>query len=148
MDNLIRCQHYHDRDPLKLSQTGLYRIIFDIVMAVCRVDLAFMKTLTSPRTTQNHSRVVNQLYGCDLTYVFSSNFLFLISSKLAFIQNNHIDAIDFHHTQDMSSRPLFRFSPPGSVLTAFELPEHVGPGDPNLLAAIGCLSQFPRLLER
>lgn len=48
----------------------------------------------------------------------------------------------------MSSRPLFRLSLPGSVLTAHELPDSVGPGDPNLLAAIGCLSQFPRLLER
>lgn len=50
--------------------------------------------------------------------------------------------------QDMSSRPQFRLSMPGSLLTTRELPEPVGPGDPNLLAAIGCLSQFPRLLER
>lgn len=48
----------------------------------------------------------------------------------------------------MSTRPQFRLSPAGSVLTSRELPEPVGPGDPNLLAAIGCLSQFPRLLER
>lgn len=51
-------------------------------------------------------------------------------------------------SQDMSSRPQFRLSLPGSVLTTRELPEPVSPGDPNLLAAIGCLSQFPRLLER
>lgn len=48
----------------------------------------------------------------------------------------------------MSTRPQFRLSTSGSVLTSRELPEPVGPGDPNLLAAIGCLSQFPRLLER
>lgn len=48
----------------------------------------------------------------------------------------------------MSTRPQFRLSLSGSVLTSRELPEPVGPGDPNLMAAIGCLSQFPRLLER
>ncbi len=48
----------------------------------------------------------------------------------------------------MSTRPQFRVSPSGSVLTSRELPEPVGPGDPSLLAAIGCLSQFPKLLER
>lgn len=49
----------------------------------------------------------------------------------------------------MSSRPQFRLSVAGSVLTSRELPEPASPtGDPNLLAAIGCLSQFPRLLER
>lgn len=48
----------------------------------------------------------------------------------------------------MSSRPLFRLSLPGSVLISQELPDPVGPGDPNLMAAIGCLSQFPRLFER
>lgn len=50
--------------------------------------------------------------------------------------------------QDMSTRPQFRVSASGSVLTSRELPEPVGPGDPSLLAAIGCLSQFPKLLER
>lgn len=50
--------------------------------------------------------------------------------------------------QDMCSRPQFRISATGSPLTTRELPEPVGSGDPNLLAAIGCLSQFPRLLER
>lgn len=48
----------------------------------------------------------------------------------------------------MSSRPQFRLSVSGSVLNSRELPEPHGPGDPNLLAAISCLSQFPRLLER
>lgn len=48
----------------------------------------------------------------------------------------------------MCGRPQFRLSPSGSVLAARELPEPHGPGDPNLLAAIGCLSQFPKLLER
>lgn len=47
----------------------------------------------------------------------------------------------------MSTRPQFRLSVANSVLNSRELPEP-GPGDPNLLAAIGCLSQFPRLLER
>lgn len=49
--------------------------------------------------------------------------------------------------QDMSTRPQFRVSPSGSVLTSRELPEPVGPGDPSLLAAIGCLSQFPNYLR-
>ncbi|KXJ74056.1 hypothetical protein RP20_CCG014457 [Aedes albopictus] len=49
---------------------------------------------------------------------------------------------------DMCARPQFRVSPPGSPLSARELPEPVGPGDPSLLAALGCLSQLPRLLER
>jgi hypothetical protein len=48
----------------------------------------------------------------------------------------------------MSARPQFRLSSPGSVLNSRELPEPMGPGDANLLAAIGCLSQFPHLLER
>lgn len=48
----------------------------------------------------------------------------------------------------MCGRPQFRLSAPGSVLSARELPEPHGPGDPYLLAAIGCLSQFPKLLER
>ncbi|ETN65399.1 hypothetical protein AND_002833 [Anopheles darlingi] len=50
--------------------------------------------------------------------------------------------------QDMCARPQFRIAPPGTPLTARELPEPVGPGDPSLLAALGCLSQLPRLLER
>ncbi|XP_049540298.1 calpain-11-like isoform X2 [Anopheles darlingi] len=49
---------------------------------------------------------------------------------------------------DMCARPQFRIAPPGTPLTARELPEPVGPGDPSLLAALGCLSQLPRLLER
>lgn len=48
----------------------------------------------------------------------------------------------------MSARPQFRLSAAGSVLNSRELPEPMGPGDANLLAAIGCLSQFPHLLER
>lgn len=50
--------------------------------------------------------------------------------------------------QDMSSRPQFRLSMPGSVLTSRELPEPHGQGDANLLGAIGCLSNFPQLFER
>lgn len=50
--------------------------------------------------------------------------------------------------QDMSSRPQFRLSMPGSALTSRELPEPHGLGDPNLLGAIGCLSNFPQLFER
>ncbi|XP_062564473.1 calpain-11-like [Armigeres subalbatus] len=49
---------------------------------------------------------------------------------------------------DMCGRPMFRLSPPGLPLSARELPEPVGPGDPSLTAALGCLSQLPRLLER
>ncbi|XP_037917087.1 calpain-11-like isoform X2 [Hermetia illucens] len=56
--------------------------------------------------------------------------------------------ITWMRPHDMCSRPQFRLTSIGSPLTSGELPEPVGPGDPNLLAAIGCLSQFPRLLER
>ncbi|GAB0095451.1 Calpain catalytic domain-containing protein [Sergentomyia squamirostris] len=57
-------------------------------------------------------------------------------------------SITWMRPHDMCARPQFRVSPSGSVLQARELPEPHGPGDPNLLAAIGCLSQFPKLLER
>jgi hypothetical protein len=50
--------------------------------------------------------------------------------------------------QDICSRPQFRLTSSGQPLTTKELPEPIGPGDPSLLAAIGCLSQMPRLLER
>ncbi|XP_055372292.1 calpain-11-like isoform X2 [Condylostylus longicornis] len=56
--------------------------------------------------------------------------------------------ITWMRPHDICTRPLFRLSSSGCVLTSRELPEPVGPGDPNLLAAIGCLSQFPRLMER
>ncbi|XP_063697181.1 calpain-11-like [Culicoides brevitarsis] len=49
---------------------------------------------------------------------------------------------------DMCARPQFRVTPSGCALSARELPEPVGPGDPSLVAALGCLSQMPRLLER
>lgn len=48
----------------------------------------------------------------------------------------------------MCARPQFRISLTGSPLATRELPEPVGPGDPSLLAALGCLSHMPRLLDR
>lgn len=48
----------------------------------------------------------------------------------------------------MCACPQFRISAAGSSLTTRELPEPMSPGDPSLLAALGCLSQMPRLLER
>lgn len=48
----------------------------------------------------------------------------------------------------MCTCPQFRLSPSGTILASRELPEPLSPGDPSLLAALGCLSQMPRLLER
>lgn len=65
--NLIICQRYRDRDPLKPSQTGHYQIIIAIAMASYHVAPAYMKIPIFHQTTQNHCHAVNQSYGCDLT---------------------------------------------------------------------------------
>lgn len=48
----------------------------------------------------------------------------------------------------MCGCPQFRISAAGTILSSRELPEPMCLGDPSLLAALGCLSQMPRLLER
>ncbi|CRL06200.1 CLUMA_CG019066, isoform A, partial [Clunio marinus] len=49
---------------------------------------------------------------------------------------------------EMCSDPLFRLNPSSGTLSSRELPEPYCKGDPSLLAALGSLSQMPRLLQR
>lgn len=48
----------------------------------------------------------------------------------------------------MCACPLFRLNPSSVTLLALELPDPYCKGDQSLLAALGSLSQMPRLLQR
>lgn len=50
--------------------------------------------------------------------------------------------------QEMCTDPLFRLNPSSGTLSSRELPDPYCKGDPSLLAALGSLSQMPRLLQR